>query len=223
MVLTLSEKKFSKLNKYQIVLISLYQLGGAKKKVYSEEIAYKSYRIKIEYFSWRMDKFKKYPDIEPARKALFKLRSEKKVVGAYAQDLNKDGWILTETGVEECLTKYNDFLDIKKNKSRPQQIDKSNIISIKKSSYYRAFANKNDQIYNEFDIYHVADFLKIRADNIPNLREKFFQLKTVAKLVDPKVYEFFEFVEKNNSSILDENKLQEDIKIKSKSKKNKII
>ena len=77
MNLTLNNKKFSKLNKSEIVLISLYQLGGAKKKIYSEEIAYRAFRIKIEDFSWKMEKFKKYHDLEPARKALFKLRTEK--------------------------------------------------------------------------------------------------------------------------------------------------
>ncbi len=216
MNLTLNNKKFSKLNKSEIVLISLYQLGGAKKKIYSEEIAYRAFRIKIEDFSWKMEKFKKYPDLEPARKALFKLRTEKKVIGAYATDLNKDGWILTEKGLEECLNK-KDFLDIKKNKSRPQQFDKSKVISIKRSEYYKSYISKKDNL-GDYDIYHVADFLKIRADNIPNLREIFFKTKTVSKLVDSKIYKFLEYVQSKNLEILDEKKLLIDAKVKSKSK-----
>ena len=70
----------------------------------------------------------------------------------------------------------------------------------------------------DYDIYHVADFLKIRADNIPNLREIFFKTKTVSKLVDSKIYKFLEYVQSKNLEILDEKKLLIDAKVKSKSK-----
>lgn len=212
----LNKLKFTNLYKWEIVLISLYQLGGVKSKVHTEEIAYKSFRIKSEEFSWTMKKFSKYPDLEPTRKALFKLRTEKKVIGAYATDLNKDGWILTETGVEECL-KRREFLDIKKNKSNPQQFDKSKVISIKRSDYFKSFINKKNDL-DKFDIYHVADFLKIRADNIPNLREVFFKTKTVSKIVDKNIYNFLEYVQTQNPKIFDEEQLMIDGKVKSKSK-----
>mgnify|MGYP001377927648 FL=1 len=212
----LNKLKFTNLYKWEIVLISLYQLGGVKSKVHTEEIAYKSFRIKSEEFSWTMKKFSKYPDLEPTRKALFKLRTEKKVIGAYATDLNKDGWILTETGVEECL-KRREFLDIKKNKSNPQQFDKSKVISIKRSDYFKSFINKKNDL-DKFDIYHVADFLKIRADNIPNLREVFFKTKTVSKIVDKNIYNFLEYVQTQNPKIFDEDQLMIDGKVKSKSK-----
>ncbi len=212
----LNKLKFTNLYKWEIVLISLYQLGGVKSKVHTEEIAYKSFRIKSEEFSWTMKKFSKYPDLEPTRKALFKLRTEKKVIGAYATDLNKDGWILTETGVEECL-KRREFLNIKKNKSNPQQFDKSKVISIKRSDYFKSFINKKNDL-DKFDIYHVADFLKIRADNIPNLREVFFKTKTVSKIVDKNIYNFLEYVQTQNPKIFDEDQLMIDGKVKSKSK-----
>ena len=50
MDLNLDNKKFSKLYGYEIVMISLYQLGGAKRKIHTEEIAYRAYKIKIEDF-----------------------------------------------------------------------------------------------------------------------------------------------------------------------------
>jgi hypothetical protein len=216
MNLNLNSNKYSSLFKWEIVLICLYQLGGTKKKIHTEEIAFKAFRIKAEDFSWTMNKFSKYPDLEPTRKALFKLRTEKKVIGAYATELNKDGWILTESGLEECL-KRKDFLDIKKNKSNPQQFDKSKVISIKRSDYYKSFIGKKDDL-NQFDIYHVADFLKIRADNIPNLREVFFKTKTMAKIIDHNIYSFLEFIQSINNDIFDEQKLLNESKVKSKSK-----
>jgi hypothetical protein len=216
----LNKIKFLNLYKWEIVLISLYQLGGVKSKIHTEEIAYKSFRIKSQEFSWTMKKFSKYPDLEPTRKALFKLRTEKKVIGAYATDLNKDGWILTEAGVEECL-KRKEVLNIKKNKSNPQQFDKSKVISIKRSNYFKSFMTKKNDL-EEFDIYHVADFLKIRADNIPNLREVFFKTKTVSKIVDENIYNFLEYVQSKNSEIFDEDKLLLESKVKSKSKSKQI-
>ncbi len=220
MSLTLSNKKYSNLYKWEIVLISLYQLGGSKSKIHTEEIAFKAFRINSEEFSWTMKKFSKYPDLEPTRKALFKLRTEKKVIGAYATELNKDGWILTEAGMEDCL-KRKDILDIKKNKSNPQQFDKSKVISIKRSDYYKSYINKKDDL-NKFDIYHVADFLKIRADNIPNLREVFFKTKTISKIVDEKIYKFLDYIQTNNKEIFDEKKLLNESKVKSKAKNKQI-
>lgn len=216
----LDKIKFSNLYKWEIVLISLYQLGGTKSKVHTEEIAFKAFRIKSEEFSWTMKKFSKYPDLEPTRKALFKLRTEKKVIGAYATELNKDGWILTEAGVEECL-KRKEFLEIKKNKSNPQQFDKSKVISIKRSDYFKSFINNKDDL-SHYDIYHVADFLKIRADNIPNLREVFFKTKTLAKIVDNKIFSFLEYIQSKEKEIFDEKQLLLDSKVKSKAK-SKII
>ena len=46
----LDNKKYSKLHAYEVVMISLYQLGGAKRRIYTEEIAYRAYKIKIEDF-----------------------------------------------------------------------------------------------------------------------------------------------------------------------------
>ena len=211
----LNKLKFTNLYKWEIVLISLYQLGGVKSKVHTEEIAYKSFRIKSEEFSWTMKKFSKYPDLEPTRKALFKLRTEKKVIGAYATDLNKDGWILTEKGVEECL-KRREFLDIKKNKSNHNNSINQKLYLLNEVTISNLLLIKND--LDKFDIYHVADFLKIRADNIPNLREVFFKTKTVSKIVDKNIYNFLEYVQTQNPKIFDEDQLMIDGKVKSKSK-----
>ena len=108
-------------------------------------------------------------------------------------------------------------LPIKKNKSNPQQFDKSKVISIKRSDYFKSFINKKNDL-DKFDIYHVADFLKIRADNIPNLREVFFKTKTVSKIVDKNIYNFLEYVQTQNPKIFDEDQLMIDGKVKSKSK-----
>ena len=125
--------------------------------------------------------------------------------------------MLTEEGLKECLN-YTDLLDIKKNKSKPQQYDKAQVISIKRSDYYKSYINQKDDL-NNYDIYHVADFLKIRADNIPNLRETFFKIKTLSQLVDENVHKFLNFVEQKNLDILNADLLIADSKVKSKAKK----
>ena len=63
MASSLKNKKYSKLNKRQIVLISLYQRGGNKKEVHTEEVAYRAFQINRDEFSWRLEKFKKYPNL----------------------------------------------------------------------------------------------------------------------------------------------------------------
>jgi len=51
-----------------IVLYSLYLLGGWHKRVHTEDIALKCYEIAPSRFSWV--KYPQYPDLAPARFAL---------------------------------------------------------------------------------------------------------------------------------------------------------
>ena len=92
------------------------------------------------------------------------------------------------------------------------------ILNINQINYWKLDINQKNDL-NSYDIYHVADFLKIRADNIPNLRETFFKIKTISQLVDESVYEFLNFVEKKNSDILNADLLITNSKVRSKAKK----
>ena len=135
MVSNLKDKKFTKLSKKEIVLISLYQSGGNKKRVHTEEVSHRAFQINRDLFSWKLKKFKNFPDITQAYKTLTHLSEEKKVFGTKNEDPNKDGWILTDQGLSFCKNDLAEFIDIKKNKSNPQQHEKSYLISIKQSKF----------------------------------------------------------------------------------------
>ena len=78
MVSTLKDKKYAKLTKKEIVLISLYQRGGNKKRVHTEEISHRAFQINRDLFSWKLKKFKHFPDITQVYKTLTHLSEEKK-------------------------------------------------------------------------------------------------------------------------------------------------
>ena len=220
MVSNLKDKKYTKLTKKEIVLISLYQRGGNKKKVHTEEVSYRAFQINREMFSWRLKKFKNFPNIEPIYKTLTHLAEERKVYGGKHEDTNKDGWILTESGLKFCNEDLTDFVDIKKNKSNFQQHEKSFVLSIKRSEYFKAW-KKNNNIDSK-TIYDVADFLKVLTSNTPRLVEKFYETKTKAYEIDEKVYDFLNFIEEKHGDLFNEKK-RKDALDKSKKQLKKIL
>ncbi len=204
MVSNLKDKKYTKLTKKEIVLISLFQRGGNKTKVHTEEISYRAFQINRDMFSWKLKKFKNFPNLEPVYKTLTHLAEENKVYGGKHEDQNKDGWILTESGLKFCNQDLAEFVDIKKNKSNFQQHEKSFVISIKRSAYFKAWkSNKNLQ---NRTIYDVADFLKVLTSNTPRLVEKFYETKNKAYEIDEKVYDFLNFIENEHKDLLNEEK-----------------
>ncbi len=94
-------KKFTDLNKEYLLILAVGCLGGMRKKVYTEEITVKALEWNPKEFSWSLEKYKKFPDKEAARRPLFNARDDFKLVtGAYSRDLTKDGWRLTKKGLQ---------------------------------------------------------------------------------------------------------------------------
>jgi hypothetical protein len=88
-----NNKNFSN---HQIVVIAAYLVGGDSKQVDTEDIAVKANKIAPGRFSWR-----KYPqqiNIETVRKRLWD--ACKSDNGGYLSGSEREGWVLTEAGVE---------------------------------------------------------------------------------------------------------------------------
>ena len=88
-----------------VVVLALAQLGGATKKVNSEEVAARSFELAPAQFSWQLPKYRKrgWPDKRVAEKALVHAMTTKDgslVHGNCARELVKDGWQLTPKGSE---------------------------------------------------------------------------------------------------------------------------
>ena len=204
MVSNLKDKKFTKLSKKEIVLISLYQSGGYKSRVHTEEVAHRAFQINRDLFCWKLKKFKNFPDISQAYKTLSHLSEEKKVFGTKNEDENKDGWILTDDGLSFCKNDLAEFIDIKKNKSNPQQHEKSYLISIKQSQFYKEWNSNNEKKLSKRTIYDVAEILKVLTSNTPRLIEKFYETKIFAKVLNENVHSFLEYIETKHNDLFNE-------------------
>jgi hypothetical protein len=86
-----------------IAVFALARLGGASKKVHSEDIAATAHELAPARFSWQRPVYRDrgWPDkyivktaLEDAKKAEY----GKLVDGSYANDVSKDGWRLTAAG-----------------------------------------------------------------------------------------------------------------------------
>lgn len=99
------------LSNLDLVVFALYRLGGASRKVYTEEIAWECYQTAPERFSWRLPQFRNrgFPDKDIVRVALTdaaKAKHGRLVRGRYGVEISgrmSDGWQLTPQGAKWIL------------------------------------------------------------------------------------------------------------------------
>ena len=97
----------------EIVTLAVYLLGGNTNFIETEDIAVKSNELASGRFNWL-----KYPDqinIEKIRTSLSDAKKQKN--GSYILGLHKDGWRLTEGGLNFSKKRINDLEHV--NISRP--------------------------------------------------------------------------------------------------------
>lgn len=92
-------------NNREVVVYVVAILGGAQQPVHTEEIAAKAHELAPARFSWSLHRFSQrgWPDKEVARSALEDAQKEEYgalVAGAHNREPSKDGWRLTERGVQ---------------------------------------------------------------------------------------------------------------------------
>ena len=93
--------KNEELKNDEIAIYALYILGGINKRIHTEDITLKCFKLAPSKFSWT--KYPKYPDLQPVRFALEKAKKSKKgdlVEGESDNKKNKiGGWRLTTSGI----------------------------------------------------------------------------------------------------------------------------
>ena len=93
------------LNK-DIVLFALYELGGARRPVHTEEVAHRVFQYPIGKQRYRWERYGMYPDKERIARELRRLKNWKGQsyvrghVNIGARKDRIDGWMLTAPGVE---------------------------------------------------------------------------------------------------------------------------
>ncbi|MDP2649843.1 MAG: hypothetical protein Q8P10_03280 [bacterium] len=172
------------LTNIDVVLYSLCLLGGTQKKVFTEDIAKKSFELAPSRFSWR--RYPEYPDIEPTRKSLMDARNGKALITGRAGEAKglkpSDGWIFSPKGIAW----------IEKNKSR---IARTFNISGQKSVNRTTLSKKLNELvtstaYNKFlkekscaniKPYEFTDFLNASLDTPPAiLRDRVDRISALA-------------------------------------------
>ena len=69
----------SDLSKDLLLTLAVGYLGGVKKKIFTEDITVKAFEWNKNEFCWSLDKYKKYPDKEAARRPLLNARDKYKL------------------------------------------------------------------------------------------------------------------------------------------------
>lgn len=160
-----------KLTNMDVVLYALYLLDGSRKKVFTEDIAKKSFDLIPSRFSWR--RYPQFPDIEPTRRILISARDERNLVNGRSGEVKglkpSDGWIFSPDGIRW----------IEKNKSRialtlnvsPKRVNRTDLSAklneLETSTAYKKFLKYKDCAY--IKPYEFTDFLNASLDTPPSI------------------------------------------------------
>jgi hypothetical protein len=83
---------------HEIVVLATYLAGGKSMYTDTEDIAFKANEIAPGRFTWR--KYREQINIETVRKRLWDAAKSEK--GGYLIGSERDGWLLTQTGLKFC-------------------------------------------------------------------------------------------------------------------------
>lgn len=89
-------RKSARLTNHEVVVLAVYLVGGRSRHVDTEDVAVRANEIAPGRFNWR--KYKEQINIDNVRWAL--LDAKKTENGRYVVGTAKDGWLLTEAGVD---------------------------------------------------------------------------------------------------------------------------
>ena len=194
-----------KVSNVDVVIVALGELGGAERRVHTEEVAERWLVMSPSQFSWILPKYrtKNWPDkfvtkcsLEDAKKVKY----GRLVEGDCKRDVESDGWILTIAGAA-WLRKNRDRVltalgkDIVQHHSRKDE--KKLVALVRRHELLSAFLKGRDP--DAGDKYRFLDLLNCSPDaprSIVDLKVK--SLLTAAELAGDK--EVLEFIEKCKSA-----------------------
>lgn len=186
-------KKSNQITNIEVVLYALYKLDGATKKIHTELIAWESFQLAEEKFSWSLPEFrkKKFPDKTTARYALEQAKKDKLVAGRAGKDKSgseSEGWLFTPTGVdwivnnEKRLKKLlNEYTPIAK--GIPEHKALRFIKKIKSKGIFKDYQINNN--LQSSTIYDFLDLIECSPDASRKLIiEQFDSIKNTINLIN---------------------------------------
>ena len=194
-------------------------------KYHTEKIALEARKYDYYQFSWIV--YQEYPDYEPARKGLFDARTEGYVIGAHSREKGKDGWGITEKGIEfarEILEKSENNADSKDYK---ENIDPKTLNLIKEIYKNKAFNKYNAMLVKDekeflkskFSIYDFTEIISTPISNITYFNEKIHKLTLMFQIHDQVIFKFLKACAKKFPEFISDNYREVFMKARSRSKK----
>ncbi len=190
-----------------IVLYTLFLLGGTTKKISAEDIALKCFKLSPSRFSWILHP--QYPDLEPARKTLFDARSSRNgglVSGRHGKTKENqisDGWIFTPAGIKwiENRKEYIEHVLGENSSVGKRTKTEKKVYELEKSVAFKKFLKENN--LDNIKPYEFTDFLNASLDT-PSaiLKDRVSQAKAiVATYKKAKLIKFIELAERKFSDL----------------------
>ncbi len=195
------------LTNIDVVLYSLFLLGGTQKKVFTEDIAKKSFELAPSRFSWR--RYPEYPDIEPTRKSLMDARNQKALIAGRAGEAKgfkpSDGWIFSPKGIawiEKNKSRIARTFNISNRKSVNRTNLSKKLNELETSTAYNKFLK--DKSCANIKPYEFTDFLNASLDTPPAiLRDRVDRTSALAADgKNKKLLDFIDECKKHFSSLL---------------------
>lgn len=195
------------LTNLDVVLYTLYLLSGTTKKVFTEEIAIKSFELVPQYFSWKL--YPQYPNLDAVRVALFDAQKPKNgglVIGRYGKAMSgklADGWIFSPTGIawiDQNKSRIAKLLRISQPVPRTDIGEK--VYKLENSTAYKKFIKEKS--CTNIKPYEFTDFLDASLDTPAIvLRERVNRIKAIAAMAKrKKLLDFLEESEKYFSKLI---------------------
>lgn len=171
------------LTNVEIALYALYLLGGTKKKVFTEDIAKKSFELAQTAFCWR--RYPEYPDIEPARKALMDARNQRHLISGRAGEAtslkSSDGWIFSPEGIlwlEKNKTHIINSIGKKEQSTNRIELFRK-LNDLESSIAYKKFLK--DNTCSGIKLYEFTDFLNVNLDTPSSIiRDRIDTIRVIA-------------------------------------------
>ena len=141
-----------KIKNIELVTIALYEMGGARKFIDTEDIAVQADRIDNERFKWRNKKYKEFIDKGLIVESLNAARVRK--IGAFVKGNDKQGWILTTIGLDFCKSSKHKFNGKVIRKKRLSAVEKKYILReenriMNTDAYKKYLSNDNKNITSQ--------------------------------------------------------------------------
>jgi len=192
-----------------IAVYALSLLGGAHRKVHTEDIAQKCLEIAPDRFKWEGYN---YPEKELVRKALFHASESRNGAlvsgrtGMEQRGKSRDGWQLTPAGAEWIRNNETLFKSNAKHEPTTETIPKREaerlLKKLRADAAYQAFEKTGDA--TSVSRYMFTDLLNCSPDASPEtIRTKFRRLLSNAELIgDEDVLRFLNLCEQKFSTLM---------------------